>query len=165
MAFWVRYSRRLLEAVGATEIGDSHAEAITRRFSDYTPRAELNHGAFETLSGLKRAGYRLGLVSNRSHPLDSVVEELGLTGMFEFVLAAGEVGIWKPDPGILLEALRLGQCSPECSVYVGDNYYADVVSARAAGLTPVLLDPEGLFPEVKCRVISCLTELLDWLAK
>jgi FMN phosphatase YigB (HAD superfamily) len=56
-----------------------------------------------------------------------------------------------------------GYCRPERSLYVGDNYYADVVSSRAAGLTPVLLDPERIFPEADCRVIDGLTELLAWL--
>jgi putative hydrolase of the HAD superfamily len=105
----------------------------------------------------------LGLVSNREHPLDEIVSELGLEGMFAFTLAAGEIDIWKPDPGIFREALVRGNCRPASTVYVGDNYYADVVSARAAGLMPVLLDPREIFPEAGCRVIHHLGELLDWL--
>jgi len=163
LALWVRYSHRLLEAVGEAETDDAHARTITEAFADYAPQAQLNDGAYETLAGLKAAGYTLGLVSNRPHPLDQAVTDLGLEGMFAFTLAAGEIGVWKPEPGIFQEAMERGNCTPESSIYVGDNYYADVVSSRAAGLTPVLLDPKNIFPDVDCKVIRQLTELLDWL--
>ena len=95
--------------------------------------------------------------------MDEAVSDLGLDGFFAFTLAAGEIGIWKPDPGILLEAMVRGDCEPATTIYVGDNYYADVVCAQAAGLTPVLIDPDGIFPDADCRVIRSLLDLLDWL--
>jgi HAD superfamily hydrolase (TIGR01549 family) len=163
MALWTRYSQRLLEAVGVAEASQVQAQAITERFADYAPRVELNDGAYETLLGLKAAGYTLGLVSNRNRPLDQVISDLGLNGLFMFSLAAGEIGIWKPDAGIFQEAMARGNCEPANTIYVGDNYYADVVSSQAAGLTPVLLDPRAIFPDAECRVIRHLVELLAWL--
>ncbi len=163
MILWTRYSQRLLGAVGAHKPSQEQARAITEQFADYTPHSELNCGALETLAGLKAAGYCVALVSNRRNPLDEVVADLGLENFFVFTLAAGEIDIWKPDPGILLEAMQRGNCEPATSIYVGDNYYADVVCAQAAGLTPVLLDPKGIFPDADCRVISSLPELVDWL--
>lgn len=162
-ALWTRYSQRLLGVVGVTDPSEAQAQAVTERFADYAPRAELNDGARETLVGLRAAGYCVALVSNRRHPLDEVVCELGLEDMFSFTLAAGEIDIWKPDPGIFREALRRGDCQSGTTAYVGDNYYADVVSAQAAGLTPVLLDPKEIFPDAGCRIIRRLGELLDWL--
>ena len=89
--------------------------------------------------------------------------DLGLDGIFEFTLAAGEIGIWKPDPAIFDKVLEMEGLQADRCVYVGDNYYADVVSARGAGLTPVLLDPKGVFPDADCKVIGRLPELVDWL--
>lgn len=162
--FWIRYSRRLLVALGESEADNACAQALTEQFARYAPRAQLNDGAHETLVALGQAGYGLGLVSNRRHPLGEAVTDLGLDGIFAFTLAAGEIGIWKPDPAIFdavleTQGLQAGRCA-----YVGDNYYADVVSAREAGLTPVLLDPKGVFPDADCKVIGRLPELLDWLA-
>ena len=57
---------------------------------------------------------------------------------------------------------RLGS-RPEEAFYVGDNYWADVVGAERAGLTPVLLDPDRLFPEAACLVLKQIDELLEWL--
>jgi len=162
-ALWTRYTQRLLGAVGVADPTEAQARAITERFAEYAPRSELNEGARETLTGLGAAGYSLGLVSNRRQPLDEIVSELGLEGMFAFTLAAGEIDIWKPDPGIFREALRRGGCQSDGTAYVGDNYYADVVSSQSAGLTPVLLDPKEVFPDAECRVIHKLSELLAWL--
>jgi FMN phosphatase YigB (HAD superfamily) len=44
-------------------------------------------------------------------------------------------------------------------VYVGDNYFADVVGSRRAGLTPVLYDPNTIFPEADCATIKSFTQL------
>jgi putative hydrolase of the HAD superfamily len=163
MTLWTRYSQRLLGAVGVAEPSQEQARVITERFADYAPHSELNSGAVATLAALQAADYTLALVSNRLTPLDEVVADLELEEYFAFTLAAGEIDIWKPDPGILLEAMVRGNCEPATSIYVGDNYYADVVCAQDAGLTPVLLDPNGIFPDADCRVIKSLTDLLDWL--
>jgi HAD superfamily hydrolase (TIGR01549 family) len=162
-ALWTRYTRRLLEAVVADQADDGHAMAITQQFADYAPEVRLNYGACETLTGLVAAGYTIGLVSNRRNPLDQVLADLGLEEMFALTMAAGEIDIYKPDPGILCEAMLRVSSEPESTVYVGDNYYADVACAREAGVTPVLIDPAGIFPEAECRVIRQLTGLLDWL--
>ena len=88
---------------------------------------------------------------------------MGLATYFEFALAAGEVNSWKPDEVIFQYALeRAGTC-PECTMYVGDNYYADIVGAQRAGLQAVLLDPEGVFPDAECPVILSLEELAQTL--
>jgi HAD superfamily hydrolase (TIGR01549 family) len=162
-ALWIRYTRRLLGVMGVDQVSEDDARAITEQFAAYAPQSRLNDGAHETLRRLQAAGYRLGLVSNRPQPLAPAVDELALDGFFDFTLAAGEVSVWKPDPAIFAIVAERGHCRPADSLYVGDNYYADVVSSRAAGLTPVLLDPERLFPDADCRVIGRLVELVDWL--
>jgi FMN phosphatase YigB (HAD superfamily) len=48
---------------------------------------------------------------------------------------------------------------PGQAVYVGDNYFADVIGAQRAGMRAVLIDPEGLFPEADCPVIHKISEL------
>jgi len=82
---------------------------------------------------------------------------------FSFALAAGEINSWKPDPGIFWHALERLEANPQQALYVGDNYYADVVGAQNAGLQAVLVDPEGIFPEAQCLVIRQVNELLALL--
>ncbi len=74
-------------------------------------------------------------------------------------MTAGEAGAWKPDPAIFALALQRMGAPASTAAYVGDNYYADVVGARRAGLQPLLLDPQELFPEAGCPVIRTIGEL------
>ena len=92
-----------------------------------------------------------------------LLEELDLRHYFDMTLASGEVGIRKPEPGIFFAALDQIRGTPEQSIYVGDNYWADVVGAQRAGLTPVLLDPRGLFPECEGLILQRIDDLLEWL--
>ncbi|MGF1505605.1 MAG: HAD hydrolase-like protein, partial [Anaerolineae bacterium] len=50
-------------------------------------------------------------------------------------------------------ALDLAGCKPAEAVYVGDNYYADVVGAQRAGLPAVLIDQYGVYEHIADRCI------------
>lgn len=161
-AFWARHTQRQLQALGVGLNGELPviAAQVSGLFrTRYQPRHHVPDDVRPTLTQLRQAGYRVGLVSNRTEPLDALVVELGLAGVFDFTLSAGQAGYWKPDPAIFLAAVRRAGCLPAQAVYVGDNYYADVEGARAAGLRPVLIDPHGVFPNPGCAVIATLADL------
>jgi HAD superfamily hydrolase (TIGR01549 family) len=122
---------------------------------DYVPPEVPN--VLETLKG---NGYRLGVLSNRNEPCQDHLERLGLIDYFELALVAGEVSAWKPDPRIFEHALQRMNASAEQTVYVGDNYFADVIGAKRAGIQPILLDPQNIFSDVDCLVISKMDELI-----
>jgi putative hydrolase of the HAD superfamily len=160
-SFWTNYLRRHLISF---ECPEAQAEALAPELSRqmntlYQPEGRVDPQTYATLGALQAAGFRLGLVSNRSKPCVEELALLGLDGYFEYVLAAGEVGCWKPNPGIFTHALAQMGLAPEQAVYVGDNYYADIVGAQRAGMQAVLVDPEGVFPEAGCRVIARVAEL------
>jgi FMN phosphatase YigB (HAD superfamily) len=48
-------------------------------------------------------------------------------------------------------------------MHVGDLYHVDVAGARAAGITPALLDEAGLYPECDCLRVRSLGELVNVL--
>jgi putative hydrolase of the HAD superfamily len=111
----------------------------------------------------KEAGFGLGVVSNREYPFPQELDGLGITPFFHFALAAGEVKSYKPEPGIFEAALQRAGVAAGAAMYVGDNYFADVVGARRAGLRPVLYDPRGIYPDVPCEVITSFAELPNLL--
>jgi len=164
-AFWVRQVERQLGVLGLGEDAPPLAVTLAGLFEErYRPEHHVPADAAPTLRRLRRLGYTLGLVSNRTEPLDPLAEELGLAEHLDFTLSAGQAGSWKPDAGIFWRALEMAASQPEATVYVGDNYYADVEGASGAGLQPVLFDPLGLFPEAVCPVITTLGglgEVLD----
>lgn len=163
--FWSNYARRYLQAFGCNrQQADSFAPDVFNFMREgYVPEDRIPADVPDTLARLKRDGYTMGVVSNRDEGIASYLAEVGLDGYFSFSLAAGEAESWKPDPGIFFQALRMARTRPEESIYVGDNYYADVVGARRAGLTPVLVDPEDTFPDADCAVIRAVSEIVELL--
>ncbi len=163
--FWQHFNRHLLEALCVEGNLDLLAEEVTDRFDGLEFTYHCPEACCHTLAELRSRGYRLGLITNRNNVVrfHELLDEMQLRPYFDLTLASGEIGIRKPDPAIFHTALdRLGSRA-EQSLYVGDNYWADVVGARLAGVKPVLLDPHRLFPEAECLILQQIDELLKWL--
>jgi HAD superfamily hydrolase (TIGR01549 family) len=159
--FWVNYSKRRLVALGlskqqATELAP-HVSA--HMGSNHKPEVFVPEDAHKTLSALKEAGYTLGVVSNRDEPYHGELKNLNLDGYFNFSLAAGEVQSFKPDLRIFQKGLELAGTLAHETMYIGDNYFADIVGSHRAGLVPVLFDPSRLFPDAECDIIRSFDEL------
>ena len=159
--FWRNYAARYLEALGikekdATELGPKLAH---RMETEFTPQSIVRPADLETLKQLRTEGYTIGLVSNRSNPCQQECEELGLLPYLDFAYVAAEVNTWKPDPAIFERAFEITQSQPENIIYIGDNYYADIIAARRAGLYPILIDPHSIFPEADCTTINAVSDL------
>jgi len=159
--FWLNYAVRSLRAFDCPEpcLQDIATQVHAYMTRQHQPVAWIPPEVPETLQALKSAGYRLALVTNRSRPCDDELADLGLLDFFELSLTASQAGAWKPDPGIFSLALQRLGAEAEASIYIGDNYFADVVGARRAGLQPVLLDPQAVFPDADCPVIRSIEEL------
>lgn len=159
--FWIEYSRRRLVALGAPpEWAVEFAPNVSKHMGEfYKPESIVPEDVRRTLPLLKEAGYILAVISNREQPFRELLVEHGISEYFDFSMAAGEVQVWKPDPGLFEHALQRVNLSPTDAIYVGDNYYADVVGSRAAGLRPVLYDPLGIFPDPDCEIIKSFDEL------
>jgi HAD superfamily hydrolase (TIGR01549 family) len=163
--FWLNYALRSLLAFGCSE---ECASQLAPQVNDYMQNEHRSENWVppdvpETLQALKDRGYRLGLLSNRDRPCQEQLAALALLDYFDLTLTAGEVGAWKPDPLIFTQALQQMECQASQAVYIGDNYYADVIGAQRAGVLAVLLDPDGIFPDADCPIIGRIGDLQDWL--
>jgi FMN phosphatase YigB (HAD superfamily) len=164
--FWHHYNRHLLEALNIEGDLDHLAAKVTSRIEGLEQSYHCPDAGCQTLAELGARGYGLGLITNRGsvEGFNVLMDQLELRPYFDLVLASGEVGIQKPEPGIFVAALERIDARAEASLYVGDNYWADVVGAQRAGLTPVLFDPHRLFPEADClTLMRRIDDLLDWL--
>lgn len=160
--FWFHFAHRRLVALGCSpelvpELGPK-VSAYMREH--YNPDIWIPDETHTVIPHLRESGYTLGVVSNRDNPYQDEIDGLGMGDYFHFSLAAGEVNSWKPEPGIFEHAVKMIKGAPEETLYIGDNYFADVVGARRAGLQPVLYDPKGLFHEPGCPVIASFDDLL-----
>ena len=165
--FWHFFAHRRLAALGCpsplvSEYGHKVSEYMRE---SYEPDILVPEEIFTTLPKLLALGKKLGVVSNRDKPYQDEIEGLGMRNYFDFSLAAGEVNSWKPEPGIFEHAVKMAGTKPEQTLYIGDNYFADVIGARRAGLQPVLYDPNRLFREPDCPVIESFDDLLGMVER
>ena len=159
--FWENYARRQLHALDVSEEQAKEWAPLVHAHlaENYNPEDVIPEDVLPTLSVLREANLAIGLVTNRSNPVDEYLSETGLIDHIDFYFAAGEIGAWKPDPAIFYYGLGLANAKPQDAVYVGDNYYADVVGAKNAKIQPILIDPQGVFPDADCPVIHTIGEL------
>ncbi|MDX8050880.1 HAD family hydrolase [Lentzea sp. BCCO 10_0798] len=124
-------------------------------------RVELMPGAREAIRDLRAHGVRTGVVSNQSgigrglltegqvRAVNARVEELlGRFGTWQICPHHPDDGCAcrKPAPGLVLAACEALGVSPQRTVVVGD-IEADVVAARNAGATSVLVPTDVTRPE------------------
>ena len=159
--FWTEYSRRRLIALGtAPAMAIELAPEVSRHMGEvYKPESVIPDDVRKTLAELKQAGYLMAVLSNRDKPFQDVLDSHAISEFFSFSLAGGEVHSYKPNPGLFEHALNRAGIAPNEAIYVGDNYFADVVGSRRAGLRPVLFDPDMIFPEADCTTIRSFNEL------
>lgn len=159
--FWNEYSRRRLIALGISPaLSREYAAKVSAHMgAEYKPESIVPDEVRNALVQLKEVGYRMAVLSNRDRPFQETLNTHRIAEFFEFSLAGGEVDAYKPEPGLFEHALKRASLTAQEAIYVGDNYFADVIGSRRAGLTPVLFDPDGIFPEADCIVIKSFDEL------
>jgi len=116
-------------------------------------------GAPQVVAQLKRAGLRIGVVSNAEGRVEQDLAGAGFDGLLETVVDSHIVGVEKPDPAIFRIAIERLGIACERSVFVGDVPAVDVRGARAAGIAPILLDRHRLYADVDAPRIESIREL------
>ena len=95
------------------------------------------------LEALRARGHRLAVVSNWDVSLREVLDRTGLTRFFDAIVISAELGAAKPSARPFAAALAALDAPADGAVHVGDTYAEDVLGARAAGVTPVLVVRDG----------------------
>ncbi len=97
-----------------------------------------------TLQKLRDMGYKIGLITNGSHDVQSKkIQILGLEAYCDEIIISGDLGVHKPNAQpFLLMSERLN-IPPEELMYVGDNPLNDVDGSRNAGYIPVWVKTTG----------------------
>lgn len=99
--------------------------------------------AVELLKTLRKRGVGTGLISNWDLSCRAVLSRNGLDELLDAVVVSSEVGYEKPDERIFQKAFDIAGVQPQQCLYVGDNYYDDVVGAEKAGMKCILISPYG----------------------
>jgi HAD superfamily hydrolase (TIGR01549 family) len=117
------------------------------------------------LSQLREHGLQLGVISDWGIGLGLILRHHDLIDYFDFAVVSAAVRHSKPDPALFQMALTRANAIPDYAIHVGDAYLLDVLGARAAGITPVLLDRARRYDaaQLDCPVIHDLYGLLALL--
>ncbi len=134
-AFWRNYMTKRIKKMNIAPAEIERLIPLLNSFfeKEYTPENWAPPEIYTLLPQLREAGYTLAVLSNRRSPFMDIMDELSLTEHFDAVMFAGEVGSWKPNPAVFTPLLERFELAPEEVLYIGDNYYADVVGSRKAG--------------------------------
>lgn len=109
----------------------------------------------EVLLDLKKEGFKLGIVTNKIHPLtEYALKCIDLDGIFDVIVGFDDVSNPKPSGEGILKAMDIFRGNKEQTLYIGDNQ-SDFLTACDAGVDcclvswgPRKLDP-SLIPSFK----------------
>ncbi len=149
--FWFEYNGYLLKKLGIgfrMEI----AEDLFNTFYS-VDNVTIYDDVLPTLKRLREEGYKMGLVSNNTEFAKLIVKFYGFEKFFNTIIISYEVGYEKPDAEIFKTALKNLGSNPSSTVYIGDDYFLDVLGARKVDITPILLDRKHKFREIEREVI------------
>ena len=86
---------------------------------------------------------------------------MGLDSFFDYSHSAGELGETKPNKEIFQKHLSIIDAEPSETIYVGDNYWLDVLGAESAGIDAILFDRFSWFDQVDCTRITKISDLIS----
>jgi len=160
---WRHYLEHLTRCASLSPFPDAACERLRRYHDASNLWEDLMPGTIEALEQLAPR-YRLGVVSNANGTVRALMARLGLDHFFDAVVDSQEEGVQKPDPRLFRIGVERMRATPESTVYVGDIFTVDVLGARGAGLSAVLIDPNGLHSDKPCDRIATMLELPALLA-
>ena len=160
--FYAGFNRALCAALGIDRSYDRLHPLLLSRFA-----TRRHWVAFDdAVDALTAVGARLPVhaLANWDRHLDHVLERAGLRHLIGDSASSEELGAEKPARACFDAFLKRNALDASGVVYVGNEYVADVVGARDAGLTPILVDRGNLLPYADCLRVQSLRELTGPLA-
>jgi putative hydrolase of the HAD superfamily len=135
------YRKQAAVLAGLLNIDAVHAEKIIEEkiYQNWTgifTRIDPYPYVVETLRTLKKAGYKLGVLSD--FPIREKLDNMKLDGYWEAGVSSEETGAVKPAAAGFLALAEKLQTPPEDILYVGNSYRFDVQGAAAAGMKTAL---------------------------
>lgn len=115
-------------------------------------------GAAELLEYLRKAGYRMCVVSNGFvGTQEQKLRSAGLLSYFDAVVLSEAVGVTKPFAGIYEAACQAMRCEASEAVMVGDDYEADIEGAASAGLRTIYFRRPASVPPAAAASVATAT--------
>lgn len=152
--FWVEYDRgtltldQVVDALCALH-GCTHDEARAY-LREAIDRQEPVRATERLVGELKRAGYRLYVLSNMSREFIDFLRRADVYALFDGEVVSCEEGTVKPEPRIYRILLDRYGLDPAQTLFIDDRA-ANIAAAREDGIDGFLFDPHD--PEASCEAL------------
>ena len=153
---WFAFTERIVRGMGGTDPASYECAVEITRGWERHDNFELYEDVVPTLAELRRAGLKIGLVSNSARDVHAFAVHHGLD--IDAGITSFHHGKTKPHASIFRAVLDLLEVAPDDAAMVGDTVEDDIEGARAVGMRAVLLDRLDRYPSFEPR-ISDLTAL------
>ena len=160
---YIRYETLLLKNIGIDL--SNQISTVAKIFK----RAEELYGnigfalyddVIPVMKKLRENELKIGLITNLEIDMKPICSELGLDPYLDFIVTSGEAGSDKPQPEIFFYALKKAGVEASEAVHIGDQYKIDAVGAMNAGIKPIIIDRNDMYPDITdCPRIRTLDEL------
>jgi len=116
-------------------VNDDLIENLATDYIDVLPNSNLLfEGAHDILQHLQ-PNYQLHIITNGFNEVQyKKMEKSDLTKYFSTIITSEDAGVKKPNPIIFQYALTQTNAVPKESIMIGDNWEADIMGAKNAGL-------------------------------
>jgi len=120
------------------------------------------------LNMIKEKNYKMAIVSNFDHSPTAytLLSKFNIKHFFSEIVISVEVGWRKPDPKIFNEVLSLIDITPAEAIYIGDNFFADVIGSKSIGMDVIWINRheetiqiENYIPDYEVSKLSDVFEL------
>jgi len=136
--------KRSLEDIGQA-VDTVLLDEATRRFKElHLELSTLQDGVYEILENLKKREIKLGVLSNSfAGHTKIILTKLELVQFFSSIVDCGTVNAFKPMKAPFERVLSDLKAQGSSALYVGDEYYADMVGAKSMSMTTVWINNRG----------------------
>lgn len=157
-------TQRAGHAVDEAQIDQMYPPFITLYEAIVADHARLYDGALEAVAWCRAQGYGVAICTNKpAKPTHILLAALGISDLFDAVVAADTLPVKKPDPAPLFHAInqtaRAQGTEASGAVLIGDTI-TDVSTAQAAGVPVVLVDFDQ--PSEELRQMGADAVILDY---
>jgi len=163
--FYMKYLDLMLAYLHVLEI--SKQELYQNIFKKSPPRSVwvTYDETIPFLTELRRRGVQVGLLTNWDLGARTLLSKLDLIRFFDSIVVSSEIQSEKPAQKGFIQSLNELKVPASEAIYVGDNYYDDVIGANNVGMQAALLSRSSFKAEHKAGNyvdIHSLMELLEY---
>jgi HAD superfamily hydrolase (TIGR01662 family) len=147
---WYAFTERIVLGMGGTRPASYACAVEITKGWELHENFELYEDALPVLDEVRRAGIKIGLVTNSSRDVEAFAQHHALD--VDATIGSLGHGKAKPHASIFAALLRLLDVDPADAAMVGDTIEDDIEGARALGMRAVLVDRHGRHPGFEPRL-------------